>query len=117
MASAGSTSRLLLPLYVVDVSDAAGTNTLFAVRNGGSYATQIRISYFRTDQPQVPQRVDQVNLAAKAVKTVNIRLVEGLEVDTSGLARGYVVVETLAESCHRIGIVPGLHIYTFSASL
>jgi len=90
-----ASARLLLPLYVVDTINPGGATTLFAVRNQSSSEITIEIRYFRTDRPQAPQRTDVVSLAGKAVKTVNIAHVTGLHIDGAGMARGYVIIQTL----------------------
>jgi len=87
-------SRLLLPIFIVDTIDPEGTTTLFAVRNQSTYNQTIDIKYFRTDQPQAPQRTDVVVLAAKSIETINIAFVSGLHIDEAGLACGYVTIET-----------------------
>ncbi len=94
-ATAGA--RLLLPLYVVDNTVFDGLTTIFAVRNELDVPAEIEIRYFRTDSPQAPQRTDPVTLAGKQVWPVNVRLVNDLQVDESGIARGYVVIEALTE--------------------
>ncbi len=94
-ATAGS--RLLLPLYLVDTSVPDGAVTIFTVRNELDVPAEIEIRYFRTDSPQAPQRTDPVTLAGKQVWPVNVRMVDDLQVDENGIARGYVVIEALTE--------------------
>ncbi len=86
-------TRLLLPLYEVDTTDPLGVTTVFAVRNENGDPVELDIAYFEPDSPQAPQRTDRVTLAGKAVTTVNIRLVQNLEV-VDGFARGYVVISS-----------------------
>lgn len=90
-------TRLLLPLYLVDRNDPAGVTTLFGVRNELDTPADVTIRYFRTDAPQAPQRTDTVTLAAKQVMPINIALVDGLQVDADGIARGFVVIEATTE--------------------
>ncbi len=87
-------SRLLLPYYLVDMTNPSGASTLYAVRNETTQPVEIRVSYFETDRPQTPQRVETVTLAAKAVRSTQIRTEPDLLVDDDGFARGYVVIET-----------------------
>lgn len=89
-------SRLLLPYYLVDMINPSGASTLFAVRNETTQPVEIRISYFETDRPQVPQRIDTVTLAAKQIRSTQIRSTPDLLVDDDGFARGYVVIETIS---------------------
>ena len=90
-------SRLLLPLYVVDTTSPTGATTIFAVRNELDVSAEIEIRYFRTRSPQAPQRSDRATLEGKQLMPVNVRSVADLEVDESGIARGFVVVEALTE--------------------
>ncbi len=94
-ATAGA--RLLLPLYLVDTTEPDGATTFFAVRNELDVPAAIEIRYFRTNSPQAPQRTDAAILQGKQVLPVNLRSVDNLQVDESGIARGYVVVEALTE--------------------
>ncbi len=88
-------ARLLLPYYLVEKNNISGASTLFAVRNESASPVDITISYFETDRPQTAQRVENVTLAAKQVKTVQIRDVPDLLVDGDGFARGFVIFETV----------------------
>ena len=84
--------RLLLPYFEVDTLDALGTTTLFAVRNEASSPVDISFDYYEIDSPQAPQRIEMLTLGAKAIRTINIRLVENLETDPDGAKRGFVVI-------------------------
>jgi len=96
--TATTSARLLLPFYRVDTTSLDGATTLFAVRNELDVPVELEIRYFRTSGPQAPQLPpEQVTLAEKAVKTVNVRTVDDLEVDADGVARGYVIIEALTE--------------------
>jgi hypothetical protein len=84
--------RLLLPYFEVDTLDPLGTTTLFAVRNESSSPVDISFDYYEIDSPQAPQRIEMLTLGAKAIQTINIRLVPNLEVDPGGTRRGFVVI-------------------------
>jgi hypothetical protein len=104
-------ARLLVPLYLVDTTDPNGVTTLFAVRNQLDTPIDVELRYYQADAPQSPQRTDAVALAAKAIKTVNVRQVPGLAVDADGVARGYVVAVALTEGARIQGdffrVTPG----------
>lgn len=108
-ATAGT--RLLLPRYEVDTTNPSGITTLFAVRNEGGTPVDLTLRYHRTDGPQAPQYSENLTLAAKAVKTVNIRSVPNLATDPDGIRRGFVVIEASTEGATVMGdffqITPG----------
>lgn len=90
--SAGGTSDVLLvPYYEVDPEDPSGPDTLFAVHNETDLDLPVRILYLtRTDAQE--QRVEEISLAPRATKTINLRDVPGLAVDADGIARGLVIL-------------------------
>lgn len=84
------TSQLVLPYFEVDTQDPGGTTVLYAIRNESTSAIEVDIKYYEIDSPFSPQRTDRVTLAAKAIKPVNLRDVQNLEIDGDGFKRGYV---------------------------
>lgn len=93
---------VLVPLYSVDTADPAGATTLWALRNDALSSVDVEVLYYEPDAPQLFQRRDVFTLAAKSVKTVNIRFVENLEVDPDGFARGYVIFRTLTDGADEL---------------
>jgi hypothetical protein len=90
------TSALLLPFYLVDTTSGSGATTLFAVRNEGEAPVDVQIHYFRVDRPDEAVATQLVELAAKQIRTFNVRDRVGplhLPVDGDGFARGYVTIE------------------------
>lgn len=81
---------LFVPFFEVDTTDPTGTTTLLAVRNGLSTTLDVEIRY-RSSRDE-PLGTDRVELAGHATVTQNLRDVEGLPTDASGVARGYVEV-------------------------
>ncbi|MEM1177546.1 MAG: hypothetical protein AAGM22_04325 [Acidobacteriota bacterium] len=88
---------VLLPLYAVDTNDPEGTTTLWALRNDSLESVDVEVLYYEPDAPQAFQRRDVFTLAAKSIKTVNVRFVENLEVSPDGFARGYVIFRALTD--------------------
>lgn len=84
--------QLLLPFFEVNTLEGLGTTTLFAVRNEASLAVDLSFDYYEIDSPQAPQRTEMLTLAAKEIRTVNIRTVPNLEVDPQGVSSGFVIV-------------------------
>jgi hypothetical protein len=79
---------LIVPRFSVDTTSPSGTTTLIAVRNLTDLPLSVDLNYYTVTGTL--QRSDTVSLAARAVKTVNLRDVPGLGVDPSGTATGYV---------------------------
>ncbi|MEO1084969.1 MAG: hypothetical protein AAFY88_12060, partial [Acidobacteriota bacterium] len=88
---------VLVPLFEVDTTDPAATTTLWALRNDSLESVDVEVLYYEPDAPQAFQRRDVFTLAAKSIKTVNIRFVENLEVGPDGFARGYVIFRALTD--------------------
>ncbi|RMH21686.1 MAG: hypothetical protein D6696_05220 [Acidobacteria bacterium] len=85
---------LVLPYFAVDAGDPQGETTLFAVRNNGSSPVTVRFTYFAAGGGDAAV-VEERQIAPHAVRTVNLRAVEGLPVDDRGLAEGFVVAQAL----------------------
>lgn len=92
---AGASARLLVPFFEVDLASAAGASTFFSVRNEITQAVDIQISFYTPDSPQSPFHSEAVTLASKQVRTVNVRGQPNLIADVDGIARGYVIIETI----------------------
>ncbi|MEM6795587.1 MAG: hypothetical protein AAF725_16530 [Acidobacteriota bacterium] len=86
---------LLLPYFEVDTTNPQGLTTLWSLRNNSLQEVDVEVLYFETDSPQAPQRRDVFTLAAKAIRTADVRFVPNLEVDADGVARGYVIFRGL----------------------
>jgi hypothetical protein len=85
--------NLLLPLFEVDTNNAAGTTTLFAVRNISNSAVDVRITYFNTvgDQQGLS---NLTTLSSKRTMTINVRDVSAaFDVDVDGFTRGFAIIE------------------------
>ena len=93
---------VLLPLFEVDQSDAAGTTTLWALRNDSLSSVDVEVLYYEPDAPQLFQRRDVFTIAPKSIKTVNIRFVENLEVGPDGFTRGYVIFRALTDGANQL---------------
>ncbi len=90
-------AQLLLPFYSVDTVTPGGPTTLFAIRNESASQIDVVIRYYGTDRPDQPQSDQTIQLAAKAIRTVDIGSVIqtlNLQVDLDGFARGYVTFAT-----------------------
>jgi len=95
-------AKLLLPLYLIDTNTTNGPTTFFAVRNESDAAVTVTVKYFTADTAYrpgggaVPQfQAPSLALARKATATVDIRaVVDNLDVDGDGIARGFIVFET-----------------------
>lgn len=83
---------LLVPFYLVDRSDAHGTNTLFAVRNLTGATRSVDIHYHGIGGSL--QRTETVTLAAFETRTISIRDVPGLGTGPNDFARGFVRIVT-----------------------
>lgn len=94
---AGASARLLVPFFEVDLSSNAGATTFFSVRNEISQPVDIQISLFTPESPQSPFHAEVLTLAPKQVRTVDVRSRPNLIADGDGIARGYVVIETVNE--------------------
>ncbi len=96
-SAGGASDVLLVPYYEVDRKDSSGPDTLFAVHNETDQDLPVRILYLtRTDAEE--QRVDEISLGARATRTINLRDVPGLAVDSDGIARGLVVLGVVGAS-------------------
>lgn len=84
--------NLLVPYFLVDKTDPAGTTTLFAVRNLTGTPVFGDIEYFTTGGAS--QRVDDLDLGPFDTVTVNLRDIPGLATGMDGFARGYVEITT-----------------------
>ena len=84
-------NRLLLPYYKVDMNNASGASTLWALRNESLVDLPVTIEYYEADSPQAPQKTVDIVLGGKEIRTGNIRDVENLEVGPDGFAIGYVI--------------------------
>ena len=93
---------LLLPLYEVDTLAADGLTTLWAVRNDSLSSIDIEVLYYEPDAPQAFQRRDVFTIGPKAIKTVNVRFVENLEVSPDGIARGYAIFRVMGSGPQEI---------------
>ncbi len=90
-------AQLLLPFFAVDTITPGGSTTLYAIRNESTSPVDVVIRYYGVDRPDLPQNEATIALAAKAVRTVDIRSVItplDLQVDGDGFARGYVTFAT-----------------------
>lgn len=87
-------SVLLVPLFEVDTSDPFGDTTLFGIRNVTEEPISATVEYF--DRKSNLVRTDMIEIAARAVSTVNVRDVGGLDdlVEEDDYARGFVRVTT-----------------------
>ena len=95
---------VVLPYFEVDRNDPSGETTMFAVRNNSSTPVGVRISYYDARNDAQPVATEDRGIGAHAVRTVNLRFVDGLETDASGISRGYVVVEPLGgQEAHLTG--------------
>lgn len=94
---AGASARLLVPFFEVDLTSGAGATTFFSVRNEISQSVDIQISLFAPDSPQSPFHTEVLTLAPKQIRTVDVRSRPNLIADGDGIARGYVVIETVKE--------------------
>lgn len=90
------TSKLVVPYFEVDTLDPGGITLLYAIRNESTAPIQVDIKYYEIDSPFAPQRTDRVTLAAKEIKTINVRDVGNLEIDGDGFKRGYIRFEQVA---------------------
>lgn len=89
-----SAYKAWVPFFVVDTNDPNGTDTLFAVRNRGSSAASLTISYLDRSYNYTTAVVQDVRLASRETKTVSIRLVPGIPTDpVTGLKTGTVIIE------------------------
>ncbi len=80
---------LILPHYEVNLLNANGVNTLYAVRNTTSSQREIGIAY----NPQIGSAIlETVILGPKEVKSFSLRNVPGLVGNSNGIARGYVSI-------------------------
>ena len=93
---AGTSARLLVPFFEVDMSNPFGASTFFSVRNEILQPVDVLITYYATDRPQSPLHFDPVTLPPKKLQPVDIRSIPNLLVDDDGLARGYVIIETVS---------------------
>ncbi len=83
---------VILPFYYVETNDTSGETTLYAVRNNSAEPITVRYRYFRgTSQTAV--LVEDLTLAAHAVRTVNLRNVQGLPTGNNPVATGFMVAE------------------------
>lgn len=89
-------ARLLVPLFEVDLAHPGGATTFFSVRNEIPASVDVRISLYAADSPQAPFHSDTVTLAAKQIRSVDVRSQPNLVADEDGFARGYVIIETLS---------------------
>lgn len=89
--SDATTDVLLLPYYESDRRNPNGVNTLFAIRNETDLELPVRILYLDA-LGAAEQRVQEITLAANAIRTINLRDVPGLPADADGVARGLVVL-------------------------
>ncbi len=92
---ATASARLVLPWFEVDLNDPNGASTFFSVRNETTALAAVRVSYFAADRAGNPQAVQNFNLAAKQIRSVALRTVNGLLADDDGFARGYAIIETV----------------------
>lgn len=83
---------LIVPSFLVDRTDPAGTTTLFAVRNLTSDPVSADVEYFTVHG--VSQGTEELMLDPRETFNRNLRDVPGLDEDLDGFARGYVVVTT-----------------------
>ena len=93
---------LILPFYEVDTTNAAGTTTLFAVRNTESTVARTVFTYF--DQMTTTVRVDEIDIDPEETRSFNLRDIAGLPV-SDGISRGFAVVIADNPALLRKGIV------------
>lgn len=89
--SNGTSDVLLVPYFETDLDDPQGVSTLFAVRNESDRPLTVRILYL-TRVGAEAQAQEEITIAPRAVRTVNLRDVAGLQPEADGIARGLVVL-------------------------
>jgi hypothetical protein len=94
---ASTSGRLLLPFFLVDTTSSDGTNTFFSVRNTSSQAVDILVSYYASDRPANPFHTEPVTLTGKRLLPFSVATVPNLVVDGDGFARGFAIIETIAD--------------------
>ncbi len=100
---AGTTaSRLLLPLYVVDTTSTGGPTTFFAILNESGSSISVDAKYYDADtaydpmSPPTPRFTQSLSLMPKQIQTIDVRSnIQQLAIDGDGVARGYIVFETV----------------------
>ncbi len=90
----GSSRKLVLPYYLVDLNDNLGATTLFAVRNSTDSAMDVKYEYF-SGKAMAPFETETLSLGPHAVRTVTMRSVPGLTDVGTGFATGYVHISPL----------------------
>lgn len=86
------TTRLFLPRYTVDTTSGSGVTTLLAVGNTIDEPVTVNLVFQPADD-LFGAIGEEVVLAPRQVRAINLRDVEGLPVDGDGIARGSVSVE------------------------
>ena len=79
---------LILPFYQVDRASAAGTTTLFAVRNITDVSALVDFAYFDRQGNEI--RSETESLDPQETRSINIRDVSGLP-STPGITQGFAV--------------------------
>ncbi len=93
-----ASTRLLLPFFLVDTTQANGADTFFSVRNETTQQEKIRVSYYASDRPSNPLFVDPVTLPGKRLRQFRVSLAPNLLADDDGFARGFVIIEATSEN-------------------
>jgi len=81
---------LLVPAFEVDTADPGGLTTFFAVHNQSDQPRSVLVRYF--DRAGKQQRSDELALAARQTRSINVRGVQGLAAEPDGFARGSIEV-------------------------
>lgn len=88
---------VVLPFYRALVDNPSGETTLYAVRNNSSQPVNVRFSYYAAHNGALVLEEDR-NIAAHAVRTVNVRSGANLPANGNGIAEGFMVAEALGGS-------------------
>lgn len=96
---AQTSTRLLVPYFLVDTTQADGTDTFFSVRNETTQMTEVTVSYYKSDRPSNPFFTDDtVILAGNSLQQFRVSLADNLVADGDGFARGYVIIEATSKN-------------------
>ncbi len=86
---------VVLPYFIVDMNDANGVTTFYAVRNRSAETVKVRYTYHRSDRGLVLPAVTEIeNLGPHETRSVNVRSIAGLPT-SGGIATGYMIAEVV----------------------